>query len=332
MQNGKEWTKNRFLCSMIVFVLLLFLSFLLILGSKLIGELHFENGGTITLAMAPLVLMSLLLGPVYGTLGGLLFGLFDLFVDQAFSIHWLSMLLDYFLAFGLVGVASVFSRSYFHKRPFSLLAATELFGALRYLCHFFSGIFLDFGGDNTSSLTPLDKITVSKVSYSAIYNMSYILPSFLMTSLVLIILCKPLFLLNRTTFIKTIAGKKMSDDGWKDDNDPSESFDLSLLNMNITISFFACLFYIPRFMMDFRKGLGFSVLTILLLASAAVVCVSLYAFMEDIINKTPYLDKKTLRYKLFHYNYRYDAFILFSSVVPLLLTVGDFVLFSTFKA
>lgn len=332
MQNGKEWTKNRFLCSLIVFVVLLFLSFIMILASKLIGELHFENGGTITLAMAPLVLMSLILGPIYGVLGGVLFGLFDLFVDQAFSIHWLSILLDYVIAFGMVGASSLFSKSYFQKRPFSLLAGTELFGALRFLCHFFSGIFLDFNSDNTSSLAPLNTITLSKVSYSAIYNMSYILPSFLMTSLILIILCKPLFLLNRTTFIKTIAGKKRVDDDWKDNIDPSESFDLSLLNMNITISFFACLFYIPRFMMDFRKGLGFSVLTILLLAAAAVVCVSLYAFMEDIISKNAYRDKKTLRYKLFRYNYRYDAFILFSSIVPLLLTIGDFVLFSIFKS
>jgi thiamine transporter len=63
------------------------------------------QGGSITVAsMLPLILYAFVCGPVAGITAGVAYGFLQFFQD-AYSAHWMSIFLDYPLAFGCLGLA-----------------------------------------------------------------------------------------------------------------------------------------------------------------------------------------------------------------------------------
>ena len=76
-----------------------------VLGLFVLFKMPF--GGSVSLEMIPLILLSLRQGRRVGVVAGATYGLLDLAIDP-FVVHPLQLLLDYPLAFGVLGLAGLF--------------------------------------------------------------------------------------------------------------------------------------------------------------------------------------------------------------------------------
>jgi thiamine transporter len=131
-----------------------------VLGFVKVLDLPF--GGSISLEMVPLILFALRQGAMPGVLAGTVYGFLNLMVDP-FIVHPVQVLLDYPVAFGVLGLAGLF-------RPTTVgtilgtLAAT----AARFVAHFVSGVvfFATFAPEGWNPAV-----------YSAAYNAIYLVPS-----------------------------------------------------------------------------------------------------------------------------------------------------------
>jgi thiamine transporter len=121
------------------------------------------QGGSVSLEMVPILFLALYRGPKVGIIGGVVYGLVNLAM-KPFIFHPAQVILDYPLAFGLLGLAGFF-------RPDNALkiAAGTFLGALgRFGAAVLSGaIFF-------ASYAPKGQ---SPWLYSMIYNGSYMLPA-----------------------------------------------------------------------------------------------------------------------------------------------------------
>lgn len=140
-------------------------------------------GGSISLVMIPIVLCAIRWGAGWGLGVGLVFGTLKFFFSGGSAISWESMLLDYSVAYMMVGLAGVLYR---RSGTAWLAALIGCFG--RFLIHFISGVTIYaqyvshiFGWEGSSSFI-----------YSVLYNGSYMLPNTVVTVLILLILQKPL--------------------------------------------------------------------------------------------------------------------------------------------
>ncbi|MFO7941162.1 MAG: energy-coupled thiamine transporter ThiT [Bacillota bacterium] len=124
------------------------------------------QGGSVTLMAVPLLVIAYRWGGKAGFVAGLTLGILRLALD-AYVIHWAQFILDYPLAFALLGSAGFMA----HKR---YLGATVGF-ALRFVCHFLVGatFFASFAPEGTPVAL-----------YSLIYNGSFLIPEWIVTLLV----------------------------------------------------------------------------------------------------------------------------------------------------
>ncbi|HOC78243.1 MAG TPA: energy-coupled thiamine transporter ThiT [Methanofastidiosum sp.] len=129
------------------------------------------QGGSITAgSMIPLIYLALRNRPKVAITGAVLYGLVQ-FMVEPFFVHPAQFLLDYPLAFGALGIATLIK-----KYP---LVGTAIGVALRFVCHFLSG-FIFFGMYAPEGLNP--------IYYSALYNGSYLLPEMVVTAIFIYIL------------------------------------------------------------------------------------------------------------------------------------------------
>lgn len=112
-------------------------------------------GGSITLvSMLPLVAYACYFGPVAGFTAGLAYSVLQI-IQGAWVVHWLQFILDYLVAFTILGVAGFFPR----KVPLGMAVA----GVLRLLTSTISGaVFFAEGG--------LDYGIANPWVYSFLYN------------------------------------------------------------------------------------------------------------------------------------------------------------------
>lgn len=125
-------------------------------------------GGRVTAgAMIPVLLFALRRGYVLGTVAGAVYGLIVLF-EEPFLFHPVQVLLDYFIAFGILGAAG-----FFRKIP---LVAVAVALAGRFASHFASGVifaefFIPEGAD--------------PIVFSAVYNGQYLLPELVISAIIM---------------------------------------------------------------------------------------------------------------------------------------------------
>ncbi len=168
----------------------------LLLEVSILGALSFildkltlfvmPQGGSITLSMLPIVLIAFRWGLKGGLLTGLISGLLQLMTGGTI-FHWAQALLDYTLAYTLVGVAAITTfwlmNSLKKERKGSMIAAivigTVIGGTLRFIIHFLGGIV--FFGAYAPANQPV-------WLYSLVYNASYMIPSIILCSVVASIL------------------------------------------------------------------------------------------------------------------------------------------------
>ena len=131
------------------------------------------QGGSITAAsMVPIVWLALRRGAKIGITSGVIYGIIQLIV-LPYVIDPVQLLLDYPLAFGILGLAG-----FFQKKPI-LGAAVGISG--RFVMHFIAGVVY---------WAPVYAPTLNPFSYSAIYNGSYLLPELVISGFVLYLLQK----------------------------------------------------------------------------------------------------------------------------------------------
>jgi thiamine transporter len=105
------------------------------------------QGGSVSLGMLPLFVLAFRRGLAPGLVAGALYGLVDLMINP-YVVHWAQLILDYPLAYLLVGLAGVVSVRLMasggqqpDRRFISLVATGITIGALgRYLAHVLSGV------------------------------------------------------------------------------------------------------------------------------------------------------------------------------------------------
>ena len=133
----------------------------LILGQLRLYE--FPNGGSISLEMLPMFIFITRWGFRNGLIGCFAFGILQIFVEGAISWGWVSMILDFIVAFGVMGLGGLFRGKIW---PASIVAA-----AARFVVHFISGITV------YRILVPTELFNLTFTNpwiYSLAYNGSYI--------------------------------------------------------------------------------------------------------------------------------------------------------------
>ena len=134
-------------------------------------KIELPQGGSVTAgSMVPIFWLALRRGPKVGLFGATLYGVVQ-FAVQPYVFHVAQVLLDYPVAFGLLGVAG-----FFQKRPFIGVA---LGIAGRFVAHFVSGIIF-FASFAPEGMDP--------AVYSAVYNGSYLIPELIISVYIVILL------------------------------------------------------------------------------------------------------------------------------------------------
>ena len=129
------------------------------------------QGGSITAgSMVPLIWLALRRGPKIGVTAGILYGLMQ-FVFLPYAVDPVQVLLDYPLAFGVLGFAG-FSK----KMP---LIGAFIAIAGRFVMHFVSGVVY---------WAPIYAPDLNPFTYSAIYNGSYLVPELVVTGVIIYLL------------------------------------------------------------------------------------------------------------------------------------------------
>lgn len=137
-------------------------------------------GGSISLVMVPIFLLAFRRGLKVGLLTGLLVGLLGL-VTGPTIVHPVQLVLDYPLAFMVLGFAGLFaSRQAVPKLSYIVLGLV-LATVLRFLSHFASGVIW-FGQYAPDGMNPS--------VYSFLYNLSYLLPEMLITLAIILFLAR----------------------------------------------------------------------------------------------------------------------------------------------
>jgi thiamine transporter len=149
-------------------------------------------GGSITFcSMLPVVLLANRYGTRWGLLSAFAFSLLQLvtglknvqYAPDALTAVAI-ILLDYVLAFTVLGLSAIFSKTIRDRRTAVVVGIAFTF-TLRFLCHFVSGVLV------WEALWP-NALGWAPVVWSLAYNGSYMLPEMLITGLVSFILFKPL--------------------------------------------------------------------------------------------------------------------------------------------
>ena len=149
-------------------------------------------GGSITLvSMLPICLFSIKHGVLRGLGVSFLFALFQFFQGiQEGLFGWgltagmltVCILLDYLLAYTVIGFAGVFRK----KGLSGWIAGTVLALVLRFICHFLSGVYVF--ASTGKIWDGLDFVAENKYIYSLFYNGAYMLPEIVLTVLAAVIL------------------------------------------------------------------------------------------------------------------------------------------------
>ena len=151
----------------------------------------FPNGGSIGIAMLPILILSFRRGFVPGFLAALALSFMQMLggvyaIADTWYMVFLQIFLDYIIAYPLVAVAAAFYKSY-HKSKTNkdkilfISLGTLVGGFLKFVAHFLAGFIF------WSSSTP-DGYFGGPVVYSMVYNGGYMLPNIILNALILCII------------------------------------------------------------------------------------------------------------------------------------------------
>lgn len=128
------------------------------------------NGGSINFTMLPLLILAYRHGAAWGVTSGIVFGFIKCLIGNGISWGLPSILLDYVLAYGAVGVAG-----FFKGKTWAIELSSAIGCFARYIIHFISGVTIYL-------ITAPEEVmwfgtVANPVLYSTLYNLVYMLPS-----------------------------------------------------------------------------------------------------------------------------------------------------------
>ncbi|SOB99955.1 thiamine transporter [Ureibacillus xyleni] len=139
------------------------------------------QGGSISFVMLPILIIAVRWGLSAGLVTGLLVGILQMALG-AYILHWAQALLDYVVAFTVVGLAGLFRHQILeaaknlNKKKISLyiIMGIVVGGLLRYAAHSIAGavFFAEYAGDQNVWV------------YTLVYNGSYMIPAIILTAIV----------------------------------------------------------------------------------------------------------------------------------------------------
>lgn len=124
------------------------------------------QGGDVGFTIIPIIIFALRWGTLPGIAVGAVFGLLKFFLANGFAINWISIILDYTVAYGAVGLAGLVKTFKMKESAYSDVLAAFIGGAARFIVHFISGITI---------YAPIDG--QNPWIYSLLYNGAYMLPT-----------------------------------------------------------------------------------------------------------------------------------------------------------
>ena len=139
------------------------------------------QGGTISIALVPIILASYLMGAGYGLLVGLASTLLQFVLGLAVYYGPWSVVLDYLIPVTIIGLASIFPTV--KIRSFPLYTGIIVVMILKFVSHYLSGAWL------FAEYAPAGQ---SPWAYSFGYNIVYCLPTLVLCYIVFALLDSPL--------------------------------------------------------------------------------------------------------------------------------------------
>src|SRR6056297_961972 len=141
------------------------------------------QGGSVSLEMLPILVIAFRWGLGAGIFGGLAYGLLQLMFG-AYVIHPIQLIMDYPLPYMVLGVAGMFKiRKDDIIQPLKMFWAVVVASTLRLIVHILSGVIF------FSSYAPEGQ---NVWVYSTVYNATFLIPTTIVTYIVLIIVMKAL--------------------------------------------------------------------------------------------------------------------------------------------
>ena len=134
---------------------------------------HMPQGGSIKAAsLVPLMIFAYRWGGTRGILAGVVYGVLHFLLGFKSSIHYLSIILDYLVAYGTIGVCG-----YFKDNITGLVSGSIVAIALRWFASVTSGavVFASYAPQGQNPWI-----------YSMIYNASYMVPDGILNIIVLL--------------------------------------------------------------------------------------------------------------------------------------------------
>lgn len=138
-------------------------------------------GGSVTLAsMVPIIFVGLLCGTKWGIISGVVYGVIQILFGfypaptQTLFDNILVVLLDYIIAFGVLGLSDVFFKLT-GKKIYSAAISAFLVTLLRYVCHILSGVII---------WSVYKEAEQTALAYSLIYNGTYMIPEIILSTIV----------------------------------------------------------------------------------------------------------------------------------------------------
>lgn len=153
--------------------------------ASLYSSFIWELGGSISLVLVPIVIMAFRWGLKGGLVTGFIIGTVQLLGNVKGVIEITQILLDYPLAFMSAGIAGIFAKKIATKeaeaKSFYMVLGIVLAGTLRFLFHFVSGVIF-FAIYTPDGFDP--------VTWSIVYNGGYMVPTTVLTIIVVLIMQK----------------------------------------------------------------------------------------------------------------------------------------------
>ena len=147
--------------------------------------MELPQGGSVCIGMLPLFIYFYRWDWKHSFLAAFAYGLLQLIFDGAYAWGPTSMLLDYVLAFTVLGVAT-----FFRKMKGGLYLGATVACVCRFLVHFISGvtIYRIYEPTNIPGIGTFDNANL----YSLVYNGSYMLPNTLLALAIAAVLYIPM--------------------------------------------------------------------------------------------------------------------------------------------
>ena len=177
MQNSK--TKK-----LVAMSILVALAFVLDYVANIYSGWFWPFGGSISISLVPLAVIAFRYGWVAGFLSGFTMGLLQL-LTGAYIMHPIQVLFDYPLPYAVLGFAGFFASKVnaveVGRRSLYIWLATGIGSIARLVCHIISGVvfFADYAPEG-----------MNPVVYSVGYNTPFVLASYILSAIILVILYK----------------------------------------------------------------------------------------------------------------------------------------------